>query len=328
MKKLAKLKNKNVVIIDGMNLFHRVYYTTYQLTSKTGYPTGAVFGFFRSLLHLVDITKSNQFIICWESNKKNWKKKKDDNYKANRNKKWTEDEVSAFRTCLRDVKQLANLIGILQLTVDNHEADDSIFYLVDKIKNDIIVVSRDKDMLQLVSNKRNVVCYRPTSKGTKKIDGVKSIGGYEIINVSACKKVFHGLTPKLIPYYLAIAGDAGDNVKGIIGYGEKRALQIINEYGVINNNNLLFAIPDKKHRKQFIDSLILVKSKSIIKRYPKLKIENFDGYGVFFQNEYIDEMIDDFGIQKYNTNTLRMLNPFPSFKSKIINKKLKINYKY
>lgn len=323
MNKLSKLPNKETIIIDGMNLFHRVYHGNFSgLTASNGYPTGAVFGFFHSLLHLVNIAESNRFIICWESDKRNWKKSKDDNYKANRKKDWSEDEISAFRICLRDVKYMADIIGILQITVPNFEADDIIFYLADQLKENLIIVSNDKDMLQLINDDRNVVCYRPIIKNKGKNETVKIKGGYLIADKAGCIETFHRLLPKQVPYFLALAGDSSDNVKGIKGVGEKKALSILKEYKIINTDNFKKAIPKRNEQKQFLDSLMLVKSSSIIKRFDGFNINNFSGAEPF-NCDAVEEMLNDFGIKKYNSHELKRLSNY-SFKRKILNKLLEI----
>jgi DNA polymerase-1 len=305
-----KLKNDNVIIIDGMNLFHRVYYNFSYLSTKGGYPTGAVFGFFNSLLNIMKITDSNKIIICWES-KNNWKKINNSNYKSNRENRFDDEQKMAFHTCLGDVSLLLKAIGILQVRVNQYEADDVIFYLVSILKNNIIVVSGDKDMLQLVNDKRSVVCLRPKKKGL-----------YEIANEKYVYDNFYHLKPFQVPYFLAIAGDTGDNVKGVKGLGAVKARFIISKYKKINSSNVndIFKVNEKK---QFIDSYKMVSAKSISKRMNKLNKKDFIGVNNFNKDE-VDEILKNLEIRKYNSIVLKQLYNF-EFKNYLLNKILDIN---
>jgi len=293
--KLKKLNNENIIIIDGMNLFHRVYYKFFMLTNKDGYPSGAVYGFLSSLLNIISECDSNKLIICWESKKKNWKKIESENYKSNRDGRFTSEQQDAFKLCFNDVVDFCKKIGILQIRIDGYEADDVIFFITNKMKKNIVVVSKDKDMLQLINDKNNITCFRNNSKG----------GGYDSINEDKASNIFHNLRPKQIAYFLAIAGDAGDNVKGVKGIGEKKALKIINQYGKITKENVnkIFNVSEKQ---QYIRSLRLVKSSLIVKRIENIKESNFIGIDKFDEKE-VDKMIKVFGIKRFSTSNLRQL---------------------
>lgn len=238
----TQLKNKTVLIIDGMNLFHRQYHIFKQ------YPYGTAFGFMNTIISLSDSTQTNKVIICWDGDK-NWRQDEYAEYKdvrrEQRKKEFSDEDRQQFSKSLEATKNLLLNIGVIQILQNGLEADDLIAYFTKKINSDVVIVSNDKDFLQLVDDKKQISVMRPMGKG-------------EYLNMDeATVKEKFGITPTDFPKFLAIAGDVSDNVKGVKNMGQVKALKLIND-GQITKDNLR-KIFNKEQIKQFVSSYKLVK---------------------------------------------------------------------
>lgn len=235
------LVNKCVVIIDGMNMFHRQYHTFGK------YPYGTAYGFVNTLFKFRSQLSSNKFIVCWDG-QKNWRKDESVDYKAVREKtqsQFSDEDQAAFSMSLDRTKELLKNIGVVQVFKNDCEADDLIAYFTLKYDSNVIIVSNDKDFMQFVNDDKNVLILRPMGKGNYKLFYKDDV--YEQFNVF----------PKDIPKLLAISGDTSDNVKGVHGLGPVKAIQLISS-GQITKANIQNVF-DKKQLKQFIQSYKLVK---------------------------------------------------------------------
>lgn len=232
------LLNKFVIVIDGMNLFYRFYHIF------GGYPYGTAYGFINGLLHFRTQLSSNQFIICWEGTK-NWRKDESDVYKQDRDDRFTDEERQAFAQSLIKTKELLRTIGVLQVVKDDCEADDIIAYITLQYDSNVVIVSNDKDFMQIVNDGKQKMVMRPMGKGDYKL--YKESDVLEHFKVKAFD----------IPKLLAIAGDTSDNVKGVYKFGPVKAIQLINN-GEITKENIQNVF-NKEQLKQFISSYKLVK---------------------------------------------------------------------
>lgn len=236
------LKNTDVVIVDGMNLFHRFYH----IFGK--YPYGTAYGFISGLLNFKSQLLSNKFVVCWDGDK-NWRKDENDDYKQDReksrNNQFTDEDREAFNLSLVRTKELLTAVGIIQVIKQDCEADDIIALITLKYDSNVIIVSNDKDFMQLVNNSKNRYVLRPIGKGN-----------YSLFYEDDVYNQF-GVKPTDIPKLLAIAGDTSDNVKGVKNFGPVKALQMI-QAGQITKDNLR-NIFNKEQIKQFVSSYRLVK---------------------------------------------------------------------
>jgi len=236
------LDNEGVIIVDGMNMFHRQYHTFGK------YPYGTAYGFINTLMKFRTQLSSNKFIVCWDG-EKNWRKDANDDYKQTREKsqsfKFTDEERAQFSQALARTKELLNVVGILQVVKDDCEADDLIAYFTVKYDTHVIIVSNDKDFMQFVNDDKNVLVLRPMGKGNYKLCYEEDV--FDLFKVN----------PKDIPKLLAISGDTSDNVKGVRNFGPVKAIKLISE-GQITKANIKNVF-NKKQLKQFIESYKLVK---------------------------------------------------------------------
>ena len=213
---------KRTILVDGNNLLFRSYYATAYngnlMKNSKGFPTNAIFGFINMINKIILEEKPEYMLVAFDKGK-NFRHEKYKEYKDGRIKT-PEDLLLQFPYA----KMVLENMGIKYLEVDNYEADDIIgtyARLADEDKNyDATIISSDKDLLQLISDDVNV-------KLLKQKD-------YILMD----KKVFmeyYGVEPIKMIDLKALMGDASDNIPGVKGIGEKTAINLIKEYGSLEN---------------------------------------------------------------------------------------------
>lgn len=266
------LENKCIVIIDGMNMFHRQYHTFGK------YPYGTAYGFVNTLFKFRTQLSSNKFIVCWDGDK-NWRKYENNVYKNTReqaNSLYSSEDKQAFALSLQRTKELLKHVGVVQVWKDDCEADDIIAYFTLKYESDVIIVSNDKDFMQFVCNNKNKLVLRPMGKGN-----------YELMYEDDVYNHFN-VFPKDIPKLLAISGDTSDNVKGVHKFGPVKAIQLIND-GKITKANIKNVF-NEIQLKQFIESYRLVKLGN--EKFHHVKIGKNDVVALVYSdaNVYLENM--------------------------------------
>lgn len=277
------LNNSDVVIIDGMNMFHRQYH----IFGK--YPYGTAFGFLNAMIKFKTQLSSNKIIVCWDGDK-NWRKDENDDYKTDRNTRndsYTDEDRQAFAYSLIKTKELLRTVGIIQVLKNDCEADDIIAFITVKYESNVIIISNDKDFMQFVNDSKNVLVMRPMGKGNYKLfyeqDVIDQFG----------VKAFD------IPKLLAIAGDASDNVKGVYKFGPVKALQLI-QSGQIKKDNLKNVF-NSEQLKQFISSYKLVKLGNDKFHHIKIKKDdvqllNNDDWNVYLEN--VQTLLNEYQVKR------------------------------
>tara|TARA_B100001057_G_scaffold484652_1_gene563060 strand:+ start:207 stop:2966 length:2760 start_codon:yes stop_codon:yes gene_type:complete len=245
-------KSDHYYLIDGSGYIFRAYYALPPLSRKSdGLPTGAVSGFCSMLFKLLEEARSDDskykpthFAVIFDSAKKNFRNDIYSGYKQNRSEA-PEDLIPQFEYIRKSVKAF-NLPSIELL---NYEADDLIATYSKKIidaGSKVTIISSDKDLMQLVSNK--IRLYDPMKS--------KVIGEKEV-------KDKFGVKPSQVIDVQSLAGDSSDNIPGVPGIGVKTAAELINKYK--NLDNLLknaSEIPQKKRK----ETLVSNKDKALLSR--------------------------------------------------------------
>ncbi|MCL5771698.1 MAG: DNA polymerase I [Actinobacteria bacterium] len=212
------MKNK-IILIDGNNIAYRAFYALPQTIATTdGTITNAVYGFTTMVLKLIDEYKPDYIIAAFDSKTPTFRHELFKEYKAQR-MKMPEDLISQLPL----IKEVLETINIKCIDVEGYEADDIIATLANKLTNDfneILIVSGDKDILQLVNDKIKVMALKR---------GITDTVTYDAQGV--IEKL--GVTPDKIKDLLALTGDSSDNIPGIKGIGPKSALELVKEYGNI-----------------------------------------------------------------------------------------------
>ncbi len=231
-----------------------------------GTPINAVFGFTNMLVKLIEDYSDDKMIVVFDAARENFRNKIFSEYKANRGEA-PDDLVPQFPL----IRECVKSFNIPQVEREGYEADDLIATYVELAKKDkieTIIVSSDKDLMQLVS--KNVTMLDPMKN--KKIE-IKDV-----------EEKF-GVKPEKVIYIQALTGDKVDNIPGVPGIGPKTASQLINEFGDIEGLlNNIDKIKQEKRRnilkeaeKDIRLSLELVKLKNDIKTLNKIdKISTFN----------------------------------------------------
>lgn len=214
---------EKVVLIDGNNLIFRSYYATaYRgelLTNSKGLPTNAIYAYVQMLLKIIAEEKPTHIMVAFDKGK-TFRHESYDDYKGGRN-----ETPNDLKVQIPYAKQITRAMGITVEEIENYEADDIIGTYSKKIEKEVLVVSSDRDLLQLIS---------PNVK--MKLLKMKDFIYYDE------KKFYedYGIKPIEIIDLKALMGDSSDNIKGVAGIGEKTALKLIKEYHTLDNlyNNI------------------------------------------------------------------------------------------
>jgi DNA polymerase-1 len=213
-------KKPLLVLVDGSALFHRGYHAIPHLSNREGLPTNAVYGFTTILLKAVQDLKPDYVVITWDKSSKTFRKEMYPEYKATRTKQ--PDDLYAQIPLLKELVEALNLPFV---ELENYEADDIIgtFAKQAEDRGDLrtIVVTGDKDQLQLVDENTTVHIFNPRGAEATKYDLAKMQERY-------------GLTPAQFIDYKALVGDTSDNIPGVSGIGDVGARKLLAAYKTLD----------------------------------------------------------------------------------------------
>ncbi len=209
-------------LVDGSSYLYRAYFAIRQpLTTSTGFPTKVIFGVTNMLLKIIREKQPEFMAIAWDAKGPTFRHDLYEEYKANRPP--MPDDLSIQ---IPYVRRVVDALGLPQLEVEGYEADDIIATLVEGLPDQpIIIVSGDKDLLQLVSSR--VTIWDPMKD--------------EIIDEDEIRQRF-GLDPPRLLDVMALSGDTSYNIPGIPGVGPKTALKLIKAHGSLEH--LVEKMPD------------------------------------------------------------------------------------
>jgi DNA polymerase-1 len=205
----------SLYLIDGHNVLYRTFFGVPRLTAPDGTPTNVVLGVARILLKILREERPDAIVAVFDSREPTPRHALYPDYKANRLK--TPEDLAAQ---IPVVDEMIDALGVRRLSVAGAEADDIIGTLSRRAEErgmDVVIVSSDKDMYQLVSDR------------VKVRDGLKerTVGEAQVVEV-------FGVPPGKVADLLALAGDPSDNVPGVPGIGEKTAAELIREFGSLD----------------------------------------------------------------------------------------------
>jgi len=227
-----------LLLIDGNALMHRAYHALPPFKTKSGIPTNAVYGFLSILNKAIQDFNPYHVIVSFDTPVPTFRKKMFKEYQSQRPK--MEDELSVqFPT----VKEALDAGHIIHLEKEGYEADDVIGTISRTFHTNgdrVLILSGDKDILQLVNERVFVV--------TPQLGFGKQV----IYSVPEVEKRF-GIKPEQIPDFKALMGDQSDNYKGAKGIGPKTAAKLLQEYGSIKNIFKNLKIIDGKIQKMLTD---------------------------------------------------------------------------
>ena len=208
--------NENVLIIDGLNTFIRVF-SVIPTTNDNGTHIGGIVGFLKSIGYTINMFRPTRCIIIWDgkggSSRRRkmypeYKAKRKTNIRLNRAYDFEtieEERANMIRQIQRTIEYL-DFLPITMLSIDNVEADDIIAYTAKQVLTDskVTIMSSDKDFLQLVDDRISV--WSPTKKKLYKPEQVMEE---------------YGIPSHNLLMYRIFDGDKSDNINGVFGYGLK-----------------------------------------------------------------------------------------------------------
>ncbi len=219
-----------ILLIDGSGYFYRAFYAIRQLSTSSGQPTNAVYGFVNMLLKTIETEKPTHLAIMFDTPKPTFRKLKFPAYKANRSKPPDELVVQ-----IPTIFEAVEAFGIHQMKMEGFEADDLIGTIAKKAVDDgydVEIITGDKDLMQLVTN--NVHLY--DSMKDSRIDATKVHEKF-------------GVMPTQVVDLLALMGDTSDNIPGVKGIGEKTAAELLQKFGSLDSlYESLDQVPQAKRR--------------------------------------------------------------------------------
>jgi DNA polymerase-1 len=207
-----------LLLLDGHSLAYRAFFAlpAENFSTTTGQPTNAVYGFTAMLINVMRDEKPTHIAVAFDRSEPTFRHEQYVEYKANRR-----ETPADFRSQLSLIFEVLDALGIRHLSVAGYEADDLIATLATQATADdmgVLIVSGDRDVLQLVSDDVTVLMTRR---------GISDMTRF----TPAAVTEKYGLTPAQYPDFAALRGDPSDNLPSIPGVGEKTAAKWVMEYG-------------------------------------------------------------------------------------------------
>ncbi len=206
--------DKTLYLIDISSFIFRAFYAIRPLSNSKKMPTNAVYGVSTMLLNMIE-SQQLKFAACvFDTPKPSFRKDHFDGYKANRT-----EPPDDLKPQFEAIRRLTEVLGFKGLRAEGYEADDLIGALCKKFSDfKIVVVTGDKDLLQLVNDR--VVVW----------DTMKNL---VIDRTGVVNKL--GVAPEQVTDYLGLIGDSSDNIPGITGIGPKSAVELLTQFGSLEN---------------------------------------------------------------------------------------------
>jgi len=207
--------NSPLFLVDASAYLYRAYFAIHQpMTTHKGLPTKAVYVITNMLWKVLKEKDPKYVAIVWDAKGPTFRHQLYDKYKANRPP--MPDDMGIQ---IPYVREIVDAFGLVQLELNGYEADDIIATMARHVTDrDIVIVSSDKDLLQLIGPQVSIW------------DSMKD----EVTDLDRFRQQF-GIEPAQFLEILTLAGDTADNIPGVPGIGPKTALKLIQKYGTVDN---------------------------------------------------------------------------------------------
>ncbi len=211
-------RRERLLLLDGHSLAYRAFFALppENFSTTTGQPTNAVYGFTAMLINVLRDEQPTHVAVAFDRSEPTFRHEQYVEYKANRR-----ETPADFRSQLSLIFEVLDALGVPRLSVAGYEADDIIATLTvaaTEAGMDVLIVSGDRDNLQLVNDHVTVLMTRR---------GISDMTRFTPQEVEAK----YGLTPAQYPDFAALRGDPSDNLPSIPGVGEKTAARWVSEFG-------------------------------------------------------------------------------------------------
>lgn len=293
---------EKLVVIDGNSLINRAFYALPLLSNKDGEYSNAVYGFTNMLLKVINEAKPSHILVAFDYGKKTFRNTLFADYKGTR--KGTPEELKPQFAIL---KRLLKAMNICYIEKEGIEADDIIGSITKKYNTPTIILTGDKDSLQLIDETTEVWL---TKKGISEVAVMNEKTFFEE----------YGITPIKMIDLKSLMGDSSDNIPGVKGVGEKTAIDLLKTYGSLEGvYENIENIKGKLKEKLITDksSAFLSKTLATIKTDAEFE-EGLDDFG--YDYPFGQEVFDIF--MQYNFNSLvKRSELFKEGETKIAGKK-------
>lgn len=214
-------KRRTFAVIDGNSLMHRAFHAVPPtMNAPDGRPTNAIFGFLNMFLKMIDAFSPDGVVVAFDKGKPRVRVEMLPQYKAQR-PPMDPDLHAQFPM----IKELLAALNVPILQSEGWEGDDilgTMARLGEQAGCDMLLVTGDRDMYQLVTEHVNVVSTR------------KGLSDVAIMTPESVDDLYHGITPALVPDFYGLKGDTSDNIPGVPGIGPKKASALIAQYGSLD----------------------------------------------------------------------------------------------
>lgn len=214
-------KRRTFAVIDGNSLMHRAFHAVPPtMNAPDGRSTNAIFGFLNMFLKMIDAFNPDGVVVAFDKGKPRVRMEMLPQYKAQR-PPMDPDLHAQFPM----IKELLGALNVPILQSEGWEGDDilgTMARLGEQAGCDMLLVTGDRDMYQLVTEHVNVVSTR------------KGLSDVAIMTPESVDDLYHGITPALVPDFYGLKGDTSDNIPGVPGIGPKKASALIAQYGSLD----------------------------------------------------------------------------------------------
>ena len=214
-------KRRTFAVLDGNSLMHRAFHAVPPtMNAPDGRPTNAIFGFLNMFLKMIDAFHPDGVVVAFDKGKPRVRMEMLPQYKAQR-PPMDPDLHAQFPM----IKELLAALNVPILQSEGWEGDDilgTMARLGEQAGCDMLLVTGDRDMYQLVTEHVNVVSTR------------KGLSDVAIMTPESVDDLYHGITPALVPDFYGLKGDTSDNIPGVPGIGPKKASALIAQYGSLD----------------------------------------------------------------------------------------------
>ncbi|MBE3090430.1 MAG: DNA polymerase I [Actinobacteria bacterium] len=293
--------SSKIILLDGNNIAYRAFYALpATIATSSGTITNAVLGFTSMLLKLIEEQRPDVIACAFDSRGPTFRHDIFNDYKATR-KKMPDELIGQMPL----IKEVLKAFDIKILEVMGYEADDIIATLASAAPNkfnETLIVSSDKDILQLVSKEVKVMSIK------------KGITDTVIFNEEKVIEKF-GLIPEKIKDFLALTGDSSDNIPGVAGIGPKTALSLLKEYGSIEEiyENVEKIKNEKLKALLIANKEIALKSKELTQLKTEMEINVDEVFNSVFKNlnykkiEHIFDTLEFSSLKKRAENIIKKI---------------------
>ncbi len=285
------MEKEKLVLVDGNAILHRAYHALPALTTRSGELVNAVYGFASMLFKIFADLQPKYLAVCFDTAAPNFRHAEFVGYKANRPR--MDSELAGQ---IEKVHQLVEAFNIPIIEVDGYEADDVIGTLArcaekSEIRNskfEIVIVTGDKDLMQLVTKK--IKLYMPT----------RGLSEGQLFGETEVREKM-GINPDKIVDYKGLVGDQSDNYPGVPGIGPKTAIALLDQFGSVEG---VYQNLNKINSKNVLDKLaegaesaVLSKKLALIVRDAPVSIKLADCLARDFDKEKVIAFFKELGFR-------------------------------